>query len=59
MTKATVIKKSIQLEVCLQFQRIDSYHCSGQHGALHGAETVAESYILICRLRKTGPSMDF
>jgi hypothetical protein len=57
MTKETYIKGSINQGFAYSFRGLDHYH----HGKEHVGRCwkVAESYILICRQRETGPGIGF
>lgn len=63
MTKATLVKESICLAACSQFQRLCPFWLWWEHGGRQaGAGGVAERYILVGRwrkLREGRPSMDF
>ena len=52
MTAATLIKKAFNLGRAYSFRVLAHYRNGGRHDR-HSARAVAESYILICRQRKT------
>jgi hypothetical protein len=60
MTKATLIRESIELGLAYYFRCLVHYHHGGECGSMQGGTgATAENYILTSRKSNTGLSMGF